>query len=362
MTRLLILTPSSKLIGGVNNYIHLLEKHIDKEKFEINYLSIGMSESFWKNCFYPFLILIQFVKLKKILKEFRPDLIHLNPSLQSIAIFRDFLFLKVIKKEKFPVLLFIHGWQENIGNKFQSIFWKHYFKTRFKMADAIVILANKFKKQLVELGINANNIYVSSTMVESELYLPVEKDFSEPYNILFCARMIKEKGPFEILDAVPVILNKFPRSKFIFIGGGEDFIKLKTTSKELGIEKSVVFTGYISEEQKILFFKKSHLFIFPSYHGEGFPTVILEAMAAGMPIITTPIAGLADTIENNKEGLLLTNKPSAIEIADKIIQLLETPDKMKKMSEYNMREIKEKYDVQIVSRKIIKIYHDLQVL
>jgi glycosyltransferase involved in cell wall biosynthesis len=359
MARLLILGPSLKLYGGVSNYIRLLDKQIDKEKFEIKYLVIGKSESFWKNVFYPLLILIQFVKLKKILKDFRPELIHLNPSLNTIAIFRDFLFLKSIKKEGFPVLLFIHGWQENIGKKFHSIFWKHYFRTRLEMANAIVILANKFKKDLVELGINANKIYVSSTMVESEKFTSLYRTFDPPYTLLFCSRIEKSKGVFQLLDASPKILNLFPRSTFIFIGGGKDLKKLKKKSKELGIENRVLFTGYISEEKKKMIFKTSHLFIFPSYHGEGFPTVILEAMAAGMPIITTPIAGLADAIENSREGLLLNNIPSAIEIDNKIIQLLEAPGKMQKMSEYNISKIKEKYDVEIVSKKIFDIYDDL---
>jgi len=359
MIKILIITPLLDLPGGVSNYIQLLVKQMDKEKFEIKYLFVGKRGLFWKDFSYPLLIFIQFIKLKKLLKDYQPNLIHLNPSLQNIAIFRDFIFLKIIKKEDCKILLFIHGWQENIGKKFQSIFWKHYFKKRFEMADAIVVLANQFKRNLVELGINANKIYVSTTMVESELYLPEEKNFSAPYNILFCANMKEEKGPFEIIDAAPIILNKFPNTKFIFIGKGKDLIKLKKKSKELGIEKNIIFTGYISMENKVMIFKKSHIFIFPSFHGEGFPTVILEAMAAGLPIITTPIAGLVDAIENDKEGLILNIKPSAIEVANKITQLLENPNLMKKISKNNLNEIKEKYDVKIVSRKIFEIYDNL---
>jgi len=165
MTKLLILSKALELPGGVSNYIKILNKHLDKEKFEIKHLFVGGTGLIWKDLFYPLLIIIQLINLKKVLKGFQPELVHINPSLTNVAIIRDFLFLKIIKKEGCPVLFLIHGWRENISDKFQNIFWKNFFKKRLEMADAIVVLAYKFKKKLVDLGIDADKIYVSSTMV-----------------------------------------------------------------------------------------------------------------------------------------------------------------------------------------------------
>jgi len=360
MTRLLIISPSFNLPGGVSNYIKLLDQNLDREQFEIKHLSTGKTGSFWKNLFYPLLILIQLINLKRILKKFQPELVHINPSLTYFAITRDFLFLKTLKKEGCPVLFFIHGWNKNISNKFQYIFWKHYFKKGFDMADAIVVLANQFKKKLIDLGINADKIYVSSTMVESEKYLPEYKNFSRPYKILFCAIIKKEKGPFAILEAAPIVVRKFPNTKFIFVGKGKDLEKLKIESKGIGIDKNIDFTGYITLKEKIKIFKKSHVFVFPSSHGEGFPTVILEAMAAGMPIITTANAGLRDAIENGKQGLIIDSMPPRTqEISAKMIQLIKNKKVMEKMSENNLAEVKDKYDVKVVSKQIEEIYQGI---
>lgn len=360
MTRLLILCPSLKLFGGVSNYIRLLDQHLDKEKFEIKYLYTGKTGLLLKDLFYPFLILIQLRSLKKVLKDFRPELVHINPSLTNTSIFRDFLFLKSIKKEGCHVLFFVHGWQKKVSNKFQHDFWKHFFKKRFEMADAIVVLANQFKRELVDLGINTDKIYVSSTMVESEKYLPKDKFFSRPYKILFCANIKKEKGPFVILEAAPVILNKFPKTEFIFIGKGKDLEKLMDKSKKMGIKENVDIKGYISIEEKIRTFKESHVFLFPSYHGEGFPTVILEAMAAGLPVVTTPNAGLADAIMEGKEGFILkTIPPEPEEVAEKIIKLLENPKLMKEMSINNLKRAEEEYDVDKIAGNVIDLYHKI---
>jgi glycosyltransferase involved in cell wall biosynthesis len=361
MTKILILTPNLKLPGGVSNYIKLLGKELDGKKFEIKYLFVGKTGVFFKDFFYPLLILTQFLKLKKILKNFKPDIVHLNPSLRYAAIFRDFIFLKTINKKDCAILLFIPGWQETISNTFKNIYFKKFFKRKFELADAILVLANQFKNKLVNLGINADKIYVSSTMVESEKYLPENKFFSNPYKVLFCANMKKEKGPYELLTAVPLVIEKYKDTSFIFVGDGKELEKLKRKTKEMGIEKNVIFNGYKTGNEKIEFFKKAHIFVFPS-HSEGFPTVVLEAMAAGLSLVVTPVGGLVDAIKDGKQGFILNTKtPSSKEIGEKIIQLIENPYLMEKMSKNNITEAKEKYDVKKICNIIVNIYDNILI-
>jgi len=360
MIKLLILTPSLKLSGGVSNYITLLINELNKEKIQITHLSVGQTGLPSKDIFYPLLILIQLIKLKRTLKKLQPEIVHINPSLTYAAIIRDFLFLKITKKQGYPVLFFIHGWQKKISKKFENKICKNYFKKRFEISDMIVVLANEFKKELIDLGIDGEKIYVLSTMVESEKYFQEKnKFFSNPYKVLFCGNMKKEKGPYELLNAVPLVLEKYCDTSFIFVGDGKELEKLKRKTKEMGIEKNVIFKGYKTGNEKIELFRKSHIFAFPS-HSEGFPTVVIEAMAAGLPLIITPVGGLIDAIEDGKQGLIISTKiPDSKEIAEKILYLIENPHLMKKMSENNLRESKEKYDIKIVTKKIIDIYGEI---
>ena len=360
--KVLLLGRSFKLSGGVTNYLELLTQNLDNQKFQVKHFVQGKSSTKWKNIFLPFIILSQLIKFKRIVKTYNPDIVHINPSLGWTAIIRDFAFLKIAKKKRIPVLFFIHGWEHTLSNKFkENGYWKNYFEKRFALADAIVVLANEFKEELVKLGIPEERIHVSSTMVESEKYCPENKDFSPPFKILFCASMQRKKGPYEVLNAAPLVLEKYPDTKFIFVGEGVELENLKRMSKDLGL-KNILFTGYISPEEKIKNFKNANIFVYPSYYGEGFPTVILEAMAAGMPLVTTPVGGLADALEDGKQGLIIKSMPpNPEEIAEKIIQLIENEELMKKMSENNLREAKEKYDVKIVSGKIEKIYSELLI-
>jgi glycosyltransferase involved in cell wall biosynthesis len=356
MVKILILTPNLNLPGGVSNYIKLLIRELNEKKFQVECFTIGKSDSVFIQIFYPILILIQLIRLKKILGKFKPDIVHLNPSLTNIAIIRDFIFLKTIKKEGRPVLLFIHGWQNKVSNRFDNVLWKQYFKKGFERADAIIVLAEEFKNKLLRLELNPKKIFVSTTMVESVQFRKNNKKFSEPFTILFCGNFIKSKGPYELVNAIPYVLKKYPDSTFYFLGIGKELGKLKEEVRKLGIQENVTFAGYKTGKEKIEYFHKAHIFILPSY-SEGFPTVVLEAMAAGDVIVYTPVGGLKDKLKDFQNGLIIKSQPpNPKEIADQILQLLMHPDEMQMMSYINKKDILEKYDVKIVTKTIENIY------
>ena len=88
--------------------------------------------------------------------------------------------------------------------------------------------------------------------------------------------------------------------------------------------------------------------------------MILEAMAAGMPIVTTAKAGLKDALENNKQGFIIKSKPpNPKEVSHNIIKLLEDKKNMEKISENNLKEVNLKYDVKVVCNQIENIYSSL---
>jgi len=286
--------------------------------------------------------------------------VHLNPSLVWGSIIRDIIFLNIAKAQGYPVLFFIRGWRWSLYKKIEeNKFLKDIFKNNLKKADKILVLSRDFKKGLVELGIDKKKIGVTSTMVESEKFDPGEKDYSRPYNILFCSRMSEAKGPFELLDSIPQILDEFPKTKFIFMGDGPCLEDLKSKAREMNIENNVLFTGYKTGYDKIKLYKRSDLFVFPS-HTEGFPNVYLEALAAGLPVIATPVGAIKYVLKDGKNGYKLSSAPSKPnEIADKIINLLGSPNKMRDISKRNLEHTKEKYDVKTITEELENIYKSI---
>jgi len=342
---------------GVVNYTNLLMDVLEKEGHEFTHFGIGLIPKYHKDLILPIVYSYQFLKFNFKLKKSNPEIVHLNPSLAWGSIIRDIIFLNIAKAQGYPVLFFMHGWRWQLFKKINNIeFLKKLFRDNLQRADKILVLSKDFKDALVGLGLDEEKIEVTSTMVESEKYDPGEKNFSSPYNVLFCSRMSKAKGPFELIDAIPKVLDEFPKTNFIFMGNGPCLEDSKSKARRMDIEDNVLFTGYKTGDEKIKWYKKSDLFVFPS-HTEGFPNVYLEALAAGLPVVATPVGAMKHTLKDGKNGYKLESTPTIPEeIAEKIIKLLRDPVKMKKISQNNLKKAKEKYDVEIICSKIRDIY------
>jgi len=353
--------------GGVNNYTKLLLDHLDRKKIEVHYYSLGKSPNWYEGEDKPTLLefgvnlIIKLIFFLFFLNKNRIEIVHLNSGLTWVSLLREGTLSLIAKFVGCKTLFFIHGWKEK---EFNEIVEK---KLRKKVVidilnkqGEIVVLAKQFKEKLIDIGIDGRKIFVSSTMVEAKEYYPKKKVFSKPFRVLFCANMVREKGPYELLESVKFVLEKFSDIQFIFVGNGEELENLKSKAKRLGIEDKVMFTGYISMSRKMEIFKESHIFAFPTFYGEGFPTVILEAMAAGLPVVTTPNAGLVNAIVDGRDGFLMKTMPAEPkEIAERIIQLIENPELMKKMSDNNLKRANEEYDAKVISGQIVDIYHNI---
>ena len=205
----------------------------------------------------------------------------------------------------------------------------------------------------------ANKIRVETTMTNSSEYVSRTKIFEEPYRILFCSRIEKNKGIYELLSAFSLVLRKYPTAQLTYMGDGSELKNLKSKIIEMNLSENVKSIGRKIGDSKIREYKNSDIFVFPTYHYEGFPNVYCEAMAAGLPVIATPRAGLADVFQNRTQGIVIRQiPPRSREIALRIIQLLKEPNLMEKISKNNSKEGKEKYDVKVVCNRIESIYRE----
>ena len=133
-------------------------------------------------------------------------------------------------------------------------------------------------------------------------------------------RLSWEKGFDLLLKALVVVRERFPQVSLILAGAGREETALKSLSSELGLETVVRFAGYV--DHPYTFFPEATLFVLPSRH-EGMPNALLEAAAAGLPLVATPASGGVVDLLRGRPGAWLASEISAAALGSAIIAALE---------------------------------------
>lgn len=168
---------------------------------------------------------------------------------------------------------------------------------------------------------------------------------------IFCAaRLAPEKGLEFLLLALKLLCDLNYNVEIRLAGDGPSRIALETTAQDLGISGRVQFLGYLSEERVTQELRSADLYILPSL-AEGLPISAMEAMAVGVPVIATNIAGTSELIKNETTGLLV--RPSdAKAIADAIVRMIEDHGFRLQAAELGRKKVEEEFDVDKESAKL----------
>jgi glycosyltransferase involved in cell wall biosynthesis len=184
----------------------------------------------------------------------------------------------------------------------------------FNHVDHIIVLSPQWKRDVAEFTTNKNVTVIYNAVLIPELDGQRNTD-SEP-RIAFLGRLGKRKGIFDLLEAFREVKKAIPTCKLDVAGDGE-LERARAHADELGLGDSVSILGWVdsSEREKIL--RNAALFVLPSY-AEGLPMSLLEAMAAGLPVVTTNVGGIPDLVTNDMEGIVV--EPGDVEALGEAIK------------------------------------------
>lgn len=133
--------------------------------------------------------------------------------------------------------------------------------------------------------------------------------------LIIVCRQEDGKGTREVIESLPLVLTAFPEATLDVVGGGTAVPELKRLTERLRLDDRVTFHGHVDHESVIDLLKHADLFCYPTAAPEGFPKVVLEALACGLPVITTPVSVLAHLISADIGLLLRSRDPNEIAAA-----------------------------------------------
>ncbi len=352
MGRVLINVPRLDLPGGVANYFRILRRHFDegKEYFEIGATSVesnGLTRMVFR-------LFADYWRFHRRLREHRYSLVHLNPSLASKSLLRDSMFLLIARMHKVPVLVFFHGWEDELQTRIQNRYTSIFSRTYNKSA-GIIVLAEDFRQKLIAMGISVP-IFRLSTCVDDAVFDVSEslsKDDGQITDILFLSRLDHRKGAVEAIKA----FSKLPdlgQARLSIAGDGPERDAASRMVQELQLD-NVHFLGHIDGEKKIQAFLDADIFFFPTFFGEGMPTTVLEAMAYGLPVVTRSVGGLKDFFDSDRMGFI-SDSTDMLTFTNALQRLVESPDERRTIGNYNRQYARDNFATSVLAKRLSDIY------
>ena len=299
-------------------------------------------------------------KFRRTLSEEKFDVLHLNTSFETKAILRDAFSLFWLKKKGAKIFLKFHGSDVELLKK-ANFALRFLIRSLIKNADGIGLLSSEEKRGFVDSGLSEEKFFVVKNALTSfpqESFPPVENFPAETRaRLLFVSRLIPTKGLIETISAVAALREKGFEVALDVLGSGETRPIAEDLSKELQVSEFVNFHGHISEEKVQEFYRAGGLLVFPTFHIEGFPMVIFNALQFGLPIVTTRIRAAADYLKEG-ENCLFCEAKNAQSVAEKIAEILQNEDLRAKMSENN-RALAREFTAEKIAPEYLEIYRKL---
>ena len=169
------------------------------------------------------------------------------------------------------------------------------------------------------------------------------------------SRLFREKGHTYLLDALHQLAGRFPELRLLIVGSGDQRAALEAQARRLGIEDRVVFTGFYEDLAGAL--RAMDIFCQPSIDHEGFPTSVLEAQAAGLPVIASDIGGTGETLHCGVTGLLVPPAQAA-PLADALATLAAEPERRRAMAAAARPWIAQSFTLEDMVSQMTRTYHE----
>lgn len=371
-SKILIVGPMPPLIGGIATHISDLLKSNLTEEFELipfttsrplNKNKIPVVHNY--NIVFNFTILylmkciivtaFHILYFPVVIINVKPDLVHIHTS-SYWSFLENSCYVLISKIFRQKIVIHIHGSDFDDFYLNASTFTQKYVQRILNYANYIVALS-EYWENFFEDKIKVNNIVIIRNSVNASKYntKTIKDNSNKNLSVLFIGGQdSKRKGAYDIIKAMPLIINEIENVKFIFIGKGQ-IEEIKRMCKELNLEDHVQILDFVPEESKISFFNNSDVFVLPSY-AEGLPISLLEAMASGLPIVSSNVGGIPEVIIEEINGYLI-HPGDYKELASKVLILLKNDQLRNTIGNNNICKINVEHDTKVIVSSISSLYH-----
>lgn len=331
------------MVTVVKNYLNF-----DWKIANITYIPTHISN---KILIIPF-FLFQCIKIIIFVIIHKPQIAHLHTAERG-SFYRKAFLVILLKKMGVKTIMHHHAAEFDIFYSNLSSILKKIINKVLSSVDINIVLSKKLIPMIKLKAPNANVAYLYNAVntYDKNLYNPKAK------NIMFLGRLGKRKGTYDFLDAIKLLDKIIDKDIKIFLCGDGDVEGVSSYIQKIKIQNRIEYIGWIDDNKKQEFFKKTMINVLPSYN-EGLPMTILETMAYGIPNISTNIASIPEVIHDGLNGFLVS--PGDINsLAHKLLVLINNNELKTKFSESSYKLILKQFSLDSNIKKLEEIYVQL---
>jgi len=270
------------------------------------------------------------------------------------------LFLPVSRYRNQPFVVSFYGVDasnhlRNNQNRYDAV---------FDRADAITVLSEDMRSDLVKAGCPAEKTHIQPLCIDVDKfpYRSRSRDSDEPIHVATVGRFVEKKGVEYALRAVAEVADTH-RVKYSIAGDGERRDRIESLIVELGLEDTVDLLGWQSQSEIVDLMHDAHLFLLPSVTAEqgdkeGTPTVLLEAQATGLPVISTHHAGIPEIVADGESGILVPER-DVDALVKAIATLVRDPKQRERMGIQGRERIEQNHAIEVVCTDLLDLYQSI---
>jgi colanic acid/amylovoran biosynthesis glycosyltransferase len=231
-------------------------------------------------------------------------------------------------------------------------------------ADLLMPISKLWQQKLIELGGDEKKIVVHHMGIDCRRFIfQVRKPSDRTVRILTIARLVEKKGVEYGIRAIAKLGQKFPNLEYQIVGDGPLKQNLQELIQELQIGNNVKLLGWKQQQEIAEILAQTHIFMAPSVtsqdgDGEGIPVVLMEAMACGMPIVSTMHSGIPELVEHGVSGFLVAER-DVDALAEKLSYLIQNPETWEKIGAAGRAYVEKYYNISRLNEQLVDTYRQL---
>lgn len=291
----------------------------------------------------------------RLVTDRRIKIVHICSASRG-SFYRKAIVLSVSRSFRKSTIFHIHGAGFDVFYNTSHPLRRFCIRWVLDFSDEIIVLSKRWHSVVSKMTRNTNIKIIPNPIDVSDFrHIRQRRDFSG-LNIFTAGRLERRKGTYDILDIAPAVLREMPGVRFYLAGDG-DVEKIRGLCRKKGIEESMILLGWLDRAGLVSELERASVFLLPSYH-EGLPIAILEAMASGLPVISTKVGGIPEMIEDGVNGFLVTPGKKE-ELSKRLVELLGNTKLKETMARNNIEKIDSMFRLDRVVSRFFAEYRDL---